>query len=184
MKTKNLKIIPILFSIILLTITTISCSKKTPAPTTLDNLIPITQTGANTFGCLMNGQVVIAKGKKGIFKTSGATPGAYPDEFYFSIVTENPRRDFNFYIRFDNKPGKFKCYSKDMNFISITDSVDKFGTFLGGANYYETNDSVSGVIEVTKIDDHTLSGVFNFDAQNNKKEIVHFTNGRFDFSIN
>jgi hypothetical protein len=172
-----------ILSILILAITINSC-KKTPPPPTLDDLIPITQTGANTFGCLMNGQIVTAKGKKGIFKTSGASPGAYLDEFYFSIVTENPRRDFNFDIRFDNKPGEFKCYLKDKNYVTFLDSVDTHGTFTNGSNYYETNDSVNGTIIVTKIDLHTLSGTFNFDAQNNKNEIIHFTNGRFDFSIN
>jgi Family of unknown function (DUF6252) len=178
---KNLKII---ISLILAITTLNSCNKKTPHSPTLDELIPVTQTGANTFGCLMNGEIVKAKGKKGIFKTSGATPGAYLDEFYFSVVTENPRRDFNFNIRFENKPGIFKCYLKDKNYVNFTDNVDKIGTIISGSNYYETNDSVNGTIEVTKIDAHILSGTFSFDAQNNNKEIIHFTNGRFDFSIN
>jgi Family of unknown function (DUF6252) len=178
---KNLIII---ISLILATTTLNSCNKKTPHSPTLDELIAVTQTGANTFGCLMNGEIVTIKGKSVIFTFGGTSAVAYPDEFSFWIVTTKPRRDFSCKVRFENKPGIFKCYLKDKNYVNITDDVDKNGTIIGGSNYYETNDSVNGTIQVTKIDAHTLSGTFSFNAQNNNKEIIHFTNGRFDFSIN
>ena len=39
------------------------CKKNDPAP--VDQLPPATQTGANTFGCLVNGQVWLPKGNNG-----------------------------------------------------------------------------------------------------------------------
>ncbi len=66
-------------------------------PVTEDQLPPITETGANTFGCLINGKVFIPKDKTGYTPPGGGTPkglevtiGSFlPSYEYFSIDAEN-----------------------------------------------------------------------------------------------
>jgi hypothetical protein len=55
---KPLKIILVLFCSFLLL--SASCKKEKSNP--IDNLPPATQTGANTFGCLVNGEAFLPKG--------------------------------------------------------------------------------------------------------------------------
>ena len=50
--------------ILLSTLLGASC-KKTNTPSPTDQLPPTTQTGANTFGCLVNGKVYVPKGSSG-----------------------------------------------------------------------------------------------------------------------
>ena len=42
-----------------------SCKKNKPQKTELEKLPPVTQTGANTFGCLINGKAFTPKGYSG-----------------------------------------------------------------------------------------------------------------------
>jgi hypothetical protein len=67
-----------IIKICLLFITTLflSCSENNNLiPTVAEEVLPpITQTGENTFGCLVNGAVFIAKDKTGYTAPGGGTP--------------------------------------------------------------------------------------------------------------
>ena len=79
--------------LLFLTFTLINCTKSDDQ----DQLPPATQTGANTFGCLINGKVFIPKDKTGYTPPGGGRPRGltvFSGEFstttdYFSITARN-----------------------------------------------------------------------------------------------
>tara|TARA_R110002073_G_C9371447_1_gene572214 strand:+ start:845 stop:1168 length:324 start_codon:yes stop_codon:yes gene_type:complete len=94
--------------LLFLAFTLINCSKKDNLITLVeeDQLPPITQTGANTFGCLINGKVFIPKDKTGYTPPGGGRPRGltvFSGEFstttdYFSITARN-YQDIYIYTR-------------------------------------------------------------------------------------
>lgn len=88
MKTTFLKTALLLF-----VITFLNCENNDPE----DQLPPITQTGANTFGAIVNGKVFVAKDKTGYTPPGGGTPkgiaitagSSLPDYEYFGIDARN-----------------------------------------------------------------------------------------------
>jgi hypothetical protein len=172
MKTKNLKIIPILFSITLLTITTISCSKKTPAPTTDANGLPFaTQTGANTFGCLIVGVPCSVSGEYNWLYTYGVEYNLGGGELRIKVITQNPRKDFYIMCKLNTKIiGSHKA-NQDMN--PGYSSLDLVGGVVGSS--YIANESLPANIIVSKFSGNPtlgrqngdiLSGTFDMVLQN------------------
>lgn len=151
------------------------------------SLPPETQTGANTFGCLIDGKVWIPKGSDGY---SGTNKTAYYQYIYPGPV------GYVFHLSgtdYDNNP-----------LLGLDIGIDSFklseGATIrlssglpgnGGATYwigndfskrYITNGTSQGEIHFTKFDEVTriASGTFWFDAINTNGEIIHVTEGRFD----
>ena len=62
-----------LTAFLLISLIAISCKKTKTESESVDQLPPITQTGANTFGCLLNGNVWLPKGYDGRFVNSRIT---------------------------------------------------------------------------------------------------------------
>jgi len=95
MKTITLRTTVFLF----LAFTLINCTKSDDLITLVeeDQLPHITQTGANTFGCLINGKVFLPKDKTGYTPPGGGRPRGltvFFGEFstttdYFSITARN-----------------------------------------------------------------------------------------------
>ena len=51
---------------------------------------------------------------------------------------------------------------------------------LGGSEYY-TNDTITGVLNILRLDDHIISGTFEIRLQDPiTGKIIHLTDGRFD----
>jgi hypothetical protein len=176
MKTNKLITVLILFLTIIISN---SCKKKD----TIDNIVPATQIGANTFGCIINGQIVKVTGKTGFLSNDGIDGVTYPEEFAIFVLTENPRRDLTIIIRFNHQPGIFSLYIKDKNIVKLTDDVVANGTITGGDNYYESNEKSIGTIQITRVDSAVLAGKFTFDLYNSKGESIQLTDGRFDISL-
>jgi uncharacterized protein YxeA len=177
MKKNKLITVLILFLTIIISN---SCKKKV----TIDTEVPATQIGANTFGCMINGQIVKVSGKKGFLSTGGLIGVAYPDEFYISIVTQTNRRDITINLRFNHQPGIFApLYLKDKNIVTLVDNVEYNGTNIGGDNYYTSTDKSVGNIQITKVDSNVLAGRFNLDLYNSLGQIIQLTDGRFDISL-
>ena len=157
------------------------CKKNRPViKTELEKLPPITQTGANTFGCLLNGQAWIPKDNYGqaTFKLD-ADPTF--QEGLFGVTA------FKYYAS-----GKFQQ-------ISIgSDSCTKSGSYLLGkprnrAQFLDvgvpimlmsgdSEISCTGVLNIARYDlqNRVFSGTFEFLMYNNAGDTVKITNGRFD----
>ena len=153
---------------------------------TSDQLPPETQTGANTFGCLIDGVV---------FKPKGDPFGWPVIKAQYQFV--NGKQGFGISgSRSDGNESKVVGIVGDSVRISTgTFELTKLtkGNFRGGYSYmtltmaspvqYQTNAINRGVLSITKFDstNQIVSGMFWFDAiDSTTGKIVQIREGRFD----
>ena len=170
-----------------------SCRKE------VDALPSETQTGANTFGCLVNGQAWIPNGGGG-FSGIKAINGGYLG----SPIPNDPRHKNRVQIRtymsngtstviYIKNVGKTGIYL--LNFNTIPDPVNIFPENNGlyqvsnpsptPDESYITTSQVVGSVNITTADtiNKIVAGTFEFDAidiNSNKK--IRVSNGRFDIN--
>jgi hypothetical protein len=174
-----------LFLILVTALTLSSCDKDNdnPPPTNLvDQLPPSTQTGADTAGCLVNGEAFVPYGN---FQGLGNPDLFYKDGLNFRLFIGKKNESSNF-LSVSSKFQKLEVgmtvpLKKDLHSNVITNA---YGYFLDGTNSREfnTNETVAGELKITHHDfDHAiLSGTFWFDAVNSKGVKVEVREGRFD----
>ena len=183
MKTK----LPLYLALLLLT----QCSKckNDPAPADpASQLPPPTQTGANTFGCLINGQPYTPKGNNGtsnlyILYDSSFRGGALGIQTY---RIDGSRRQ---YLSIDTAPvTSIGVYS----FIRPTgvctaNYADTPGASSGCNLIYSDQDVAyrSGYLEITKFDTRAriISGTFNFKLLQPGCDTLKIIQGRFDAKL-
>jgi hypothetical protein len=171
-----------------------SCKKHTNKPSDpVDQLPAATQTGANTFGCLVNGQVVV------IHKPVG---NLIPDYGCIYQLTYNSTAGYVFAVSgTDNVDG---CYIKNVGLrldsVQLQETTYSLNTVRvdygksGNVNIaegcspspvlmYTTTSNVLGQVIITHLDQQKqiVSGTFYFDAvEITRGDTVHVTDGRFD----
>jgi hypothetical protein len=188
---KNLIII---ISLILATSTLNSCYKKTPAPTTDANDLPFaTQTGANTFGCLVEGKPISTKGYYGFLSLEGIEFGATIDkEVSLKAITHDPRIDFRITFKLGNYGlGKHNVNVNVGSSYSSAQLVDVNGTLPFGNDYYKADSALPASVTITKAPSNLLtagvqsgeilSGTFDLTLKNSSGGVIRITEGRFDF---
>lgn len=176
------QVLLIFLSLVLLS----SSCRKNKSKVPVDQLPPETQTGANTFGCLINGEVFKPKGN----------PFAGPViKAQYQFV--NGKQGFGISARrSDGEIGQVVGIIGDSIKISIgTFNLTSLGSgkFRGGYTYsdltnpigisYYTNEIQTGQITITKFDtiNQIVSGTFWFDAiDSTTRKIVRVREGRFD----
>ena len=164
-----------------------SCKKEKSA-NPIDDLPPATQTGANTFGCLVNGEAFMSKNY-----------GFGKPVLECNVTFIN--NGYNFHLSSTIKPESGKLQNVNINTDSLNinqgDIIRLLTGFKGeasGAYYigqittsseYRTNNQYTGKLNITKYDQikHIVSGTFSFDAVNNKGEKVEIREGRFDMNF-
>ncbi len=147
-------------------------------------LPPITQSGKDTFGCLVNGEIWLpestisfpaipkisaelkSEDKYRIWKF-GASQGA-SSSFYFGIYEDSL------------KEGKINIPVDELNDIGLYFFSKKFEK----ASFFWRKE-LPGELFITKLDtvNMILSGTFWFDAINMLNETVNIRDGRFDLKI-
>jgi hypothetical protein len=185
----NLKITIItLFAFI--AIATACCKKPTPPPTTDKNGLPFaTQTGANTFGCLIDGVPCVVNGGYNNFLGTGL-------EYYFGL-------DSTFYILAKSKNFQIKIasiingtipgnFNANQYIAASTTYADfTFGGSPFGNDYYTTSESLPATLTLNKYtgdrvnggtanDGAFVSGTFDLVLQNAAGKQIDITEGRFD----
>jgi hypothetical protein len=187
---KNYKsLILVLLSAALLTA---SCKKnKVPdTRTELEKLPPITQTGANTFGCLVDGKAWLPNGVRP--QNGGSNIQFYVDPTFQGGVFSVGGNQYNI-------PGSSisissgNCTSAGIfNLVNNINAASYKKTNLGTfACELSTTDSGTfrvGFFEITKYDLTTgvFSGVFEFKLFNSQSfcgDTIRITNGRFDLKL-
>ena len=160
-------------------------NKKTTNP--IDQLPPMTTSGKNTIGCLVNGVP---------FTDSGLMNNYYQlveGEYYLAINWENGFGD-NFK---DGQIGLIKTQVVEGETYLLNTSRASLETFTrGSANYtfannsnsgeYQTNSNYYGTVTFTKFNTESgiMSGTFEFQAQELiTGEIINITEGRFDLTF-
>lgn len=148
--------------------------KKKPVADNPYGLPNATQTGANTFACLINGQKFIAYNDINHIGASFVS-----DTLIIGGQPKNKNYIENILLKLLNKPTE-KTYAIDnINTFSslITDS-----TCIGiGFNIYQFN-AINGSVQVTKFDTtrNIVSGVFNCIIPIQNCDTLKITEGRFD----
>lgn len=168
---------------LLVLFTLISCTKDETTRNPLDQLPPMTTSGKNTIGCLVNGEP---------FTDSGLMTNFYQfinGEFFLGINWEQRVagnwKDGNINLR---RVSIIEGQTYKLNINSIRND------FTGGsAKYsfrkegeYETNPNYFGTITFIRFDtkNQIMSGTFEFQAQEiTTGEIINITNGRFDLTF-
>lgn len=172
--------------LLLLTITlTLSCCKKDDDQSTnpIDQLPPATQTGEQTFGCLINGEAFVppsfGNNAPGAFYQF--VDGAYTLSIYGSISGGPNLKSIN-----------IGCL--DMPLIQETNYTlreritnNYFGSYnIGGGITYSGRSSTEypGTLVITNFDPENfiISGTFEFTVLDNDGSEINITNGRFDMN--
>ena len=178
----------------LLTCSFYSCKKHTSQPANpVDKLPALTQTGANTFGCLVNGQVVV------IHQPFGDLEPDYGCQYQLIYSTVNGY-SFNVYGTNKQDGCHFKSVDIGLDSIQLEETTYSLNTSI--VHYgrhglvdistacppsplltYITDSTISGQLTITHFDQQNqiVSGTFWFNAvESNRGDTVRVTDGRFD----
>ena len=144
----------------------------------IDLLPPATQTGANTFGCLLDGKAFLP----------GATPNPLDcfyqfvnGEYYFAVQCSKRNKHYDL---IEIGVGTFhKELSENQTFDLLEYTPMNasgsyfFNTFLTYTSQYHT-----GELYISKLDDENsiVSGTFWFDVMDDDGIVHHIREGRFD----
>jgi hypothetical protein len=154
-----------------------SCSKQKNE----EQLPAATRSGANTFGCFVNGKAWVPSG---VDPTSGGffgTPDgkrnifikAYSNTDYIEIYLKQIAQTGTYYLN--------KNTGVRPNFIY----PESYGAyFINGGSYSVTDSSHNGVVKITYADTTSgiVSGTFEFIAKNIQTgDLINIINGRFDY---
>lgn len=159
--------------LILLTTFTLSCcnNEDDKPQNPIDQLPPATQTGANTFGCLINGEPFVVSNTSnqtaiyqgGVLQIGGGIDNSIMDK----RISINISAPINLNTPYD-----------------LTLFPNNLAIFVnnGEGCYYDYDHTTSGTLTITKFDqtNFIISGTFNFSTQTNECENINITNGRFD----
>lgn len=170
--------------ILLLAFTGVCCSCQKDDDSDLspiEQLPPQTTVGANTAGCLVNGEVLIPKGNANqtILRCQYALRNG---EYFFILGIANNESEFSKSIvlraeKFKLEEGKSYKFLEKPEELWAEHSIES-----GLINYYDTDLDHSGILFITRLDEEQriISGTFSFTAINDQGETVEITDGRFD----
>ena len=159
-----------------------------------NELPPATQTGANTFGCKINGVNWIANGSNDIFNPQALWGGIsatdtsfsqllkqYKLQLYLSAYNLN-RSSFDLVTGCEPNVGTY-FFNRTTRPEPAESNYINYGAFSGMGGWYMTDSTHTGSITITKYDrdNFILSGTFQFDALDKLTgKVLHITEGRFD----
>jgi len=158
------------------------CKKDNADP--LDKLPPATQTGANTFGCLVNGQAWTPQGNDGTANYT-VSYDTFSDGGILQIVT---------YKIYGSNPTDFQTLSlwaKQINGVGTYSFLNKRAAIARYSDvktscFWRSADSTtvyqSGALTITRLDltAGVISGTFAFTLYKPGCDSIRVTNGRFD----
>lgn len=156
----------------LLGLTSQSCDDQQPERSELDKLPPLTATGKNTFGCLVNG-------KAWVTSSSSDAVGIYQIGVLQIHAEVNDDRDQNITLAVLSSVFEGKSYdlSDDPQYEA------KFGSNLPNKFcIYEDDKTVSGKLTISRFNQSSLivAGTFEFITSTDGCDTIKVTDGRFD----
>ena len=175
-----------------LTTLSLSCCSKDDDRTPVEKLPAATQKGANTAGCLVNGEAFLPKGTSlgGPILSCFYQRNQYGYHLGLSIV--NKTFDIDKVINIAANPSQL-IENTTYSLVAIKDNtfsyISNFGEYYtltntgAGDAFYTTTDIITGELKITKLDTqkNIISGTFWYDAVNNTNtEKVQVREGRFD----
>ena len=164
--------------LLLLTLALNSCNKDDDKPKDPIEELPVaTQTGKNTFGCLINGVPFIVRNtsmQTAIYQGGGLLIGAQKNiNSNFSQVSISLSESIIGNVLTENN-----------SYLLNSDTMPKGEYYVENQNcFYFTSNNYIGNLSITKFDkiNFVISGTFEFQSKSNSCEgIINITNGRFD----
>jgi hypothetical protein len=155
----------------------ISCTKDSTPKDPVDALPPITQTGENTFACLINGKPFFSSSERFasyVFNTLSIGGSRRDDLGLRSILIGGLDIDGGV------AEGEF--------LLQLEKSGNYDGMYLIGGGLHlkaVTTDETPGQLTITRFDleEFIVSGTFEFTAISEQGEEYHITHGRFDLKF-
>lgn len=168
--------------LLLLTTFTLSCCNKDDDPqpvSEFEKLPPATQTGANTFGCLIDGKAFL--------------PGNLPNshdcvyqfingEYYFSLQANNLNNENNTILIALSTNAK-QIVQNGTYTLAGNIPANAYGTYaLAGILNTTNGNNYTGELKITKLDpiNYIVSGTFWFDVIDFQGNLHQIREGRFD----
>ena len=165
----------------------------------IPQLPPITQTGTNTFGAIINGQIMVPRNSIGYIPPGSshyAVRYSYFDNWEEISVSDGRTNMGGIYIYIDNiekkSPIKINNYSVGNSNGAFSNSFAEntlitayvFDNTGKGKTYLSIADT--GTINITKSDNDIISGTFSckLKYKENPNDIIEIKDGRFDFNKN
>ncbi len=169
----------LLYALLLAALLGLSQCKNDPAPA--DQLPPATQTGANTFGCLVNGQVWTPKGSDGTANYSIYYDPSYGkgvlniDTYRYATSEAASKQLITIYSDSLKQPGVYSLTKKEHQEAYFKDRATGC-EFMGGIYYRR------GILTITRLDAQAgiVSGTFWFTLYKPGCDSIKVTQGRFD----
>lgn len=160
-----------------------SCKKD--APVSLEpTLPPLTQTGAHTFGCYVNGELWLPKGN---FQTFDINVGYYGNHIQIQANrVGDPLTSFNIIFPIEYADSLIIAYNHQDSIGTTFFHFRKW--FQNGGPYYDY-DAIninSGELQLSRFDtvNNIISGTFHFTAIDTiNQDTVRVENGRFDMDL-
>ena len=169
----------------------IACKKSVPS----NNLPPITQTGANTFGCKINGQVWVP-----YWRCIDLSMGAVELEYNIYSVYSTGVFPFRFNLGAgksgDPFQGIFHISPAFLRGFTTSDGSYIYGTgnvadsmeihfFNNSGDWTPKHFDSNNIFQITKLDtvNKIVSGIFSFSLYNSPTDSIAITDGRFDLQI-
>jgi len=172
-----------IFYILLFILTASGCKDKTEVEPNKWALPPLTAEGANTLGCLVNGEPFVADREVIPYMGSqwNMSVKFYNNEI-IRVYSEDLDRNSNSVLLtfpFDKGIDKIRIpTSTDYGFTKFTDF-----SFFGGRQYSVIDSDLSWVSILAYKDNEYVSGTFQFTGVSSEGDTVRITDGRFDIAL-
>ena len=162
-----------------------SCKKDT------EELPPATETGANTFGARVNGDLWVPEGLGSIPANNILESQLFPNgdlRIRARNFASSPNEtEFDFFITGITAPGTY-LLNKNVTYPGLSAS---FGYYvkrkLTPVDEWITSPTISGSVTITKVDavNRIVSGTFQFNAASiyTPSQVLSVTDGRFDLKV-
>ena len=162
------------------------CKHSDPTPPKPeDQLPPATQTGAGTFGCLLNGQPWTPSGNSGpanfrLTYDPGYVGGNITIRAYRSISPTTANQYFLIGSTSVNKIGVYEFSNNGPAGAyynsGVTGNCQEYGYYINKGFF------MSGQLLITRLD-KIVSGTFNFKLWQPGCDTIKVTQGRFDYTL-
>ena len=190
MKTnqKNSLILPLGVKWLMLYILLLALGSCSSCKKEVDALPPETQTGANTFGALIDGKAYIPQKNSG-FGASDPIWGGYIGNLQsytyrnnVCVTTRGGGASFTIFLRNVNKIGAYPL-NFDTGPYPQEFYPQNYGSCTTSSGFYTTTTTHTGVVEITRADtiNNIVSGRFSFTGVDRTTgKTIQITDGRFD----
>ena len=144
----------------------------------INKLPPATQTGANTFGCLLDGKAFLPGNGQ---NTLDCVYQFVNDEYYFALQGNNEINNFSVLIGLSTNAK----HIEQNNTYALNGNIpfNAYGTYALNGMFSTTDGATyTGELTITKLDEinHIVSGTFWFDIEDFQDNSHQIREGRFD----